>query len=108
MGADGRRALQLSVPAPARERAARAPPELKTRARATDALDVARLPFPVPRPSAALVAAVAAFDVLYRILLRAPLRRSLGIDVPAVDRSRARRRPPARVPPRPRNVDRGY
>ena len=54
------------------------------------------------RPIALLIAAVAATDVAYRLLLRAPLRRSLGIEVADPHTGPRARRTAVRVPPRPR------
>jgi hypothetical protein len=54
------------------------------------------------RPIALLIAAVAATDVAYRLLLRAPIRRSLGIDVADPRTGPRVRRAAVRVPPRPR------
>jgi hypothetical protein len=67
--------------------------------------DVDRLPLLIRRPPALVLAAVAALDVVYRMLVRAPLRRSLGIEPPPSRPSQGRRRSPARVPPRPRREE---
>ncbi len=54
------------------------------------------------RPYAILIAAIAAVDVTYRLLLRAPIRRSLGIEVERPSPPPAPRARAVRVPPSPR------
>jgi hypothetical protein len=66
---------------------------------------VTRLTDLLNRPLALLIAAVAAGDVAYRLLLRAPLRRSLGIEAAQPSAGPRVRRGAVRVPPRPRRND---